>query len=57
MVTTKKWNKLFLLAMLGKAMTIAVLAFGLVVVGCDDGNDNTNGGGFAAGLLRRFKRS
>ncbi|GHV81995.1 hypothetical protein AGMMS49991_05530 [Spirochaetia bacterium] len=46
MKTTKKWNKMFLLAMLGKAMVIAVLAFGLVLVGCDDG-----GGGSKPALL------
>jgi hypothetical protein len=35
MKTTKKWNKLFLMGTLA-----IVLAFGLVVIGCDDGSDS-----------------
>ncbi|GHU98236.1 hypothetical protein FACS189483_05980 [Spirochaetia bacterium] len=40
MKTTQKWSKMLLLAMLGKAMIIAVLALGLVLTGC-----LTDGGG------------
>jgi hypothetical protein len=49
MQTTKKWNKLFLLAMFGM-----VLALGLVLVGCDDGksdDDPPGGGGVPSELV------
>jgi hypothetical protein len=39
MKNNKMRNKLFLLAMLGM-----VLAFGMMVVGCDDGKDDPEGG-------------
>jgi hypothetical protein len=40
MKTTKKWNKLFLVGLLGVALTI-----GLTLVGCEDSNSDSGGGG------------
>ncbi|GHU33339.1 hypothetical protein FACS1894172_11650 [Spirochaetia bacterium] len=39
MKTTEKWNKMFLLAMLG-----IMLALGLVLVGCDTGSGDSSSG-------------
>jgi hypothetical protein len=42
--TTQKWSKRLLVAMLGKAMIIAVLAFGMAVVGCDSSSGDSSSG-------------
>ena len=48
--TTQDWSKRLLVAMLGKAMIIAVLAFGMAVVGCDsDSSSGDNSGGTSSG--------
>jgi hypothetical protein len=45
MKSTRKWSKTLLADMAVKASLIAVLAFGLVLTGCNDDDGGGGGGG------------